>query len=173
MYQEFKEKNRLISLTLAYLLREAQGENKVIKLIALPLIDIEESMEEEVICQCLEVLEEKKALYIPIHTVDFRRARKANKLLILNTNSIYVGDVISYESFAQGGRPLDADLYCPEVYQNYDQKCWFKLRNLKRISEEELESIEISHSGLQMQYGGVENYLEGTRRRQIFYCQIG
>ena len=76
----------------------------------------------------------------------------------------YIADLVIYQYFNKKSAPLDAAVYAPSLFADDQDYHWLKLKNIREISLEELQSFQMVNKEAQQKYNSVGNYIKNTGR---------
>lgn len=138
--------------------------------IVLPLTKVGFYEPDEVIDFHLRKQVESKEFYFSTsNRMDYKKASQVDYVILANKNFAYISNKKDYIHFDEKSAPEDVKDYVPEEFSNDLDLHWFKLSNLRKIGLDELNNFEMVNKKVQLEYGGVGNYIRDTKRLQVFY----
>lgn len=142
-------------------------------LIALPITKIGFMTEDDIVFLHMSTEADKGAVYFSTNNrILPKKAAAVSYVLFVSKNlkSTYIANVKDYQYFDCGGRTSDAEIYCVEQFKNSKDKHWFKLENIRTISDDELKKLLMYNTAVQKNYHNVYEYISGSKRLQVFYA---
>lgn len=140
--------------------------------VALPVVGIDICSAKEVLDAHLEKANEVGSVYFSTsNRMDPKKLTKVSNILLVSKEFTYIADLILYQYFNKKSAPLDAAIYAPSLFADDQDYHWLKLKNIREISLDELNTFQMINKEAQKKYNGVGNYVENTGRLQVFYAK--
>ena len=129
--------------------------------VALPVVGIDICSAKEVLDAHLEKANEVGSVYFSTsNRMDPKKLTKVSNILL-----------VSNQYCNKKSAPLDAAIYAPSLFADDQDYHWLKLKNIREISLDELNTFQMINKEAQEKYNGVGNYVENTGRLQVFYAK--
>ena len=103
--------------------------------------------------------------------MDPKKLTKVSTVLLVSKEFTYIADLVLYQYFNKKSAPLDAAEYAPSLFADDQDYHWLRLKNIREISLDELNTFQMINKIAQEKYNGVGNYIENTGRLQVFYAK--
>lgn len=140
--------------------------------IALPLVSLGFWAPADIVNLHKQVCDEHGKVYFSTSSsIDSNKAKGVSFVLLISRKKNYIARVIDYKWYTDSGIPDDAAVYSPREFSAEKKVHWFLLTDLREVSEELLEKVEMFTPRLQQRYGSVWSYLTTSKRLQVFYVQ--
>lgn len=145
-------------------------QDKRIVGIAIPMVTRDFLSVEEMIEIHNEVDKEKGAVYFSTSN-RIAQGDKVDYALFYNRTNYYLAKIVDYVKFSKEDIPEDSLDYSPKDYADIPMKHWFKVTEICNLSSKELHELSLMLCNKEAQgvYKGVAQYIETSKRLQIFY----
>ena len=101
--------------------------------------------------------------------IDPNKGKSVDYVLLVSNTFKFIAEFVSYEYFEDKGNPSDVIKYSPKEFNQDIDKHWFKIKNIRKIDDAELNQFEMINKAAQEKYNGVCNYVNNSKRLQVFY----
>lgn len=128
---------------------------------------------EEVVKHHVDKLNESgKVWFSTSNRIDPKKAGVIKYILFTNKSGLrYIATVVDYKFFEEKGLPSSSEEFSPEYYSTEEEKHWFLIDSIEKISSDDVNKLIMLNREVQNQYGSVEGYINNTKRLQVFYFE--